>query len=179
MKSKTGYANVKDTIIPLYPRKRVRPLCEEAVSGEILVADTTSLRGVHGIISVTADKLTTGMGMRDNYARNSILQTATHPTIKFTIDSVSQLTKAHGDTLRGNAYGVFSLHGVDRPMSATLKTWHEAGGLRVQAKFMVKASDLIDVYRMSKYSLGLGVGNSIWEELHMGVDVVLRPAAGT
>src|SRR6185503_20584350 len=40
MRSKTGYANVKDTIIPLYPRRRARSLCEPAVSGSVTLADT-------------------------------------------------------------------------------------------------------------------------------------------
>ncbi len=177
MRSKTGYAAILDTIIPLYPRRRARPLCEEAVSGEITATDTTAWQGVHGFISVRADALTTGLDMRDTYARKSILNTASYPTIRFDIDSVAQLQKVRGDTLKGFVYGKFTLHGVAEPVSADLRTWREAGGRRVKAHFMVPAEDMTGKYGMSKMSLGLGVGGTVWKELHMGVDVVLVTAA--
>jgi hypothetical protein len=175
MRSKTGYANVKDTIIPLYPRRKARSLCEPAVSGSVTLADTAQLTDVKGTIVLQAEKLTTGLDMRDRYAKESILNTKTYPTITFKIDSLSHLTKARGDTLVGQAYGVFELHGITRPMSAAIKTWHEPAGRRVSAKFMVPAGDMTEVYHMSKYSLGLGVGGVVWQELWLGVDVILKP----
>jgi polyisoprenoid-binding protein YceI len=131
MRSKTGYANVKDTIIPLYPRRKARALCDPAVTGTVTAKDTTQWNDVKGSITVQADKLTTGLDMRDRYARESILNTRAYPTIKFTIDSLSHLTKARGDTLVGQAYGVFELHGITRPMNAAIKTWREPMGRRV------------------------------------------------
>ena len=177
MRSKTGYANVKDTIIPLYPRRRARALCEQAVSGNLTATDTTNWTGIRGSITVQANKLTTGMAMRDKYARESILNTAAYPTIKFTIDSISPLAKARrGENLEGTVYGVLELHGVSRPIEAPVKTWRDPAGRRVTTKFMIPAGDMVDVYRMSKYSLGLGVGGTVWEELWVGVDVILKPA---
>lgn len=174
MRSKTGYAAVKDTIIPLFPRRRARPLCDEAVSGTLTASDTMSWSGVQGKIVVEAAKLRTGTEMRDRYARQSILNTAAYPTITFTIDSTSPLTPGRGNVMQGTVYGTFELHGVQRPISAPFKTWHETVGRRVTAQFMIPAQEMIDVYRMSKYSLGLGVGATVWEELWVGIDVVLN-----
>jgi len=176
MRSKTGYANVKDTIIPLYPRRRARAVCDQAVSGNLVANDTTKWSGIHGTITVDANKLTTGMAMRDKYARESILNTGSFPTVKFKIDSIGPLTKVRGDTMQGTVYGILELHGVSQPMKSPVKTWRDPMGRRVTAKFMIPAGDMIDVYRMSKYSLGLGVGGTVWEELWLGVDVILKPA---
>ena len=168
--------------IPLYPRRRVRPVCSEAVSGEITV-DTVNWSSAKGTVTVKADQITTGTDMRDNYAKKSILTTANYPDIKFTVDSLGPMvmkTSARGDTLRGNVYGTFELRGVSQPMVAKARTTHEAGGLRVRAQFMINTKDMIEVYKMSKMALGLGVGQTIWEELHMGVDILLKdPATAT
>jgi len=40
---------------------------------------------------------------------------------------------------------------------------------------LIPAEDMIEVYHMSKYSLGLGVGQTVWDELWLGIDVILRP----
>jgi len=175
MRSKTGYANVKDTIIPLYPRRRARALCEEAVSGEITANDTVNWSGIKGTVTVLADKITTGLDMRDNYARHSILNTGAYPTIKYVIDSVGPFTKSRRDTLNTTIYGTITLHGVSRPLLAPAKLWHDAGAFRVSAKMLVPAEDMIEVYHMSKYSLGLGVGQTVWDELWLGIDVIMTP----
>lgn len=175
MRSTKGHAAVKDTIIPLFPRRRVRSVCTQAVSGEVTAADTVTWRGVRGLITVQAEHLITGLDMRDEYARKAILQTSLFPEITFAIDSLGP-TQAKGDTLRGNVLGTFTARGSPRPMNARLKAWHEGGGLRVQAQFFVPAHDLVEVYGLSKLVLGIGAAGTLWDELHMGVDVVLVPA---
>ncbi len=177
----TGHSNqlVDSTEIPLYPRRRVRPVCSEAVTGEVAI-DTVSWTTAQGNVTVRADELLTGSDMRDNYAKKSILQTAAYPRISFSIDSLGptqKKTSAKGDTLRTTVYGTFDLRNVRHPMVAHAITTHEAGGIRVRAKFMMPAKDMVEVYGMSKMSLGLGVGQTVWEELWMGVDVLLKPAA--
>ncbi|MSR07697.1 MAG: hypothetical protein EXR93_11620 [Gemmatimonadetes bacterium] len=174
----TGHSSklVDSSSIPLYPRRRVRPLCNEAVSGDVTI-DTLNWSTARGTVTVKADQLTTGTDMRDNYAKKSILTTSNYPDIKFTIDSLGPMTKkvsVKGDTLRGDVFGTFELRGVKHPMKASARTTHEAGGLRVRAKFMMGTRDMVEVYNMSKVSLGLGVVQSIWEELWMGVDVLLK-----
>lgn len=175
MRSSKGHAAVKDTVIPLYPRRRVRSICTQAVSGEITAADTVTWRGVRGLITVRADELVTGLDMRDEYARKAILQTSQFPEITFAIDSLGSL-QTKGDTLRGNALGTFTTRGFPQPMNAQLKAWHEGGGLRVQARFFMSAHDLPEKYGISKLVLGIGAAGTLWDELHMGVDVVLVPA---
>ena len=161
--------------IPNHPRPNAVAVCSPAVRGEIVTADTTSWRGVHGLIVIRADALQTGLDMRDSYARKRVLQTDSYPDIRYEIDSVSNLQK--GDTLQGDAFGTFELHGVRQPVTIPIKAWREPLGLRVTGQFHFPAPDLIDVYRMSKYPLSLGVGMKIWEQMHMGIDLILvQPA---
>jgi hypothetical protein len=172
---KQGYAAVSDTTnVPLYPRYEPLPLCTEAVEGEILAADTVRWRGVRGEVKVRAEALVTGEERRDAFARDAILQASRYPEIRFSIDSLVNVTR-QADTVRGTAVGVFSLRGVSKPMTAAIRAWPEAGGLRVLAKFAIPAPELTEDYGLSRFALGLGVTTRIWYHLFMGVDVVLRP----
>jgi hypothetical protein len=177
-KSKTGYAGVLDTIIPLYPRPVAQAVCVPAVSGEIEAADTIAWRGVHGHIAVDASKLTSGMPSRDSYAQHSLLQTSSFPSIEFDIDSVTALER-HGDTLAATAIGVFQLRGVREPVAVPVRVWHEALGLRVTGQSQFPAMELIDTYKMSRVGLGLGVASHVWKKLHWGLDAILVPAGAT
>jgi polyisoprenoid-binding protein YceI len=176
--SKTGFANTSDTInVPLYPRHKVRSVCAEAVHGQVLAPESGSWRGARAQVTVQADALITGENMRDAFARKAVLETMRYPEIQFTLDSVGAVTQ-HGDTLHATAYGRFALHGVTKPVSAAVRGWPEAGGMRMLAKFHVPAESLIDDYGMSSYALGLGVGTKIWYDLFMGVDLLLRREGG-
>jgi len=174
--SKYGYAAVADTInVPLYPRWKAAPICTaEAVQGHVRVADTARWQGVSGEVVVRGDALITGHKERDDYTHGAILQTDRYPEILFIIDSVVNVTR-QADSLRGTAVGLFTLRHVATPMTAAVQAWPEAGGLRVLAKFRVPAPSLIREYGLSRFALGLGVGAHIWQDLFMGVDLVLRP----
>jgi hypothetical protein len=78
------------------------------------------------------------------------------------------------DTLRGKAFGVFSLHGERRPLTADVRAWPEAGGLRVLGRFRIPAPDMVKEYGLSSFALGLGVGVRVWQDLFMGVDLLLH-----
>jgi polyisoprenoid-binding protein YceI len=176
---RTGYAAVRDTIVPLYPRRKVRSVCEEGgVTGQVSAADVTTWRGLRGQISIRGDHLTSGLKIRDAYT-DDLLDVQKFPEIKFRIDSVSAVQP--GDTTRATVVGVFMLHGVETPMSVPVRAWKEAGGLRVLGKFDIAALDLIEVYNLSKWKLGLGVQTNIWQTLHLGFDVLLResPSSGS
>ena len=174
---KHGYAAVSDTsIVPVYPRKAVLPLCSEAVEGEVVVADTVRWQGVSGEVIVRAEALITGEERRDAYTRQAIFQIERYPEIRFFIDSIVNVTE-QADTLRGTVVGRFNVHGVTKPMTAAVRAWHETRGLRVLAKFRVDAQDLTEQYGFSRFALGLGVVTRIWQDLFMGVDLVLRPQA--
>lgn len=163
-----------DTRIPLFPRFRVRPLCRSAVRGEVTVQDTLRWRGVRGRVSVIADSLFTGLAMRDKYERRAVLETGRYPELTFTIDSLVDVLP--GDTIRAVAIGTFEAHGVARPTRAAVTAWREPAGLRVRAQFEFPASALIDEFGMDKWALGLGVTLKRWKTVHVGVDVILRPA---
>lgn len=165
-----------DTInVPLYPRYEPNDVCTEAVDASVAVADTARWRGITGTVVVQAESLITGQDQRDKYTHGKILETARHPEIRFAIDSVVDVARGT-DTLRGVAVGVLTLHGVEKVMRGRVEVWPEAGGLRVLGRFRIPARAVVDDYGMSRVALGLGVGFRIWQDLFMGVDLLMRRA---
>lgn len=172
---KTSAAGLSDPRIPLFPREIVHANCRTAVRGEVTAGDTVRWRGVRGSVTVIADSLFTGLGFRDAFGRRAVLETGRYPTITFTIDSLADVQP--GDTLRAVALGTFELRGVRRATRAPLVAWREPTGLRVRAQFSMPALALTDEFKMSKMALGMGVVMRRWNTVHMGVDIILRPAA--
>jgi hypothetical protein len=174
-KNYVRYSNTLEKVIPLFPRGPVTAVCpERAVEGEFVAGDTVNFRGVSGQVNVRAGSLITGLRMRDEFASKSVLQSNKYTFIRFRVDSLSSVQR--GDTTQANAVGTLQLHGVDRPLTVPVKIWREAGGWRVVGQWEMPATDMVEVYKMSKFALGLGVGTGVWKKLHMGVDVVLKPA---
>jgi polyisoprenoid-binding protein YceI len=170
---RTGYANVDDTVhVPLYPRGTVYPVCMEAVRGEVVVPDTVHWRGVAGTVAVQGAALVTGEAMRD-VMMHQVMGTMSFPEIEFDLDSLVGMTK-QADTLRGSAVGTLTVRGVPRPISAALKVFSDAGGMRVLAKWRIPATALLDITPKLHY-LGLGVNTNIWHDFFMGADLVFRP----
>jgi polyisoprenoid-binding protein YceI len=148
------------------------------VHAVVELSDTSALKLVSAQVSVLADSLVTGLDMRDTYARRMVLNTKQFPAIRFTVDSVTSIIP--GDTLKATAVGSFELRGVRQPMKSPVKVWREGGGIRVQSHFSIPAKSLIDVYGMSAMALGMGVRMGQWENVHMGVDMLLiRGPAGS
>ena len=161
--------------IPLLPRGRVRPVCAHAaIHGEIVTLDTLTWAGAHGDVSVDASALTQGETIDDNYAHATVMQVTKYPEITLHVDSIIDATRS-GDTIHAVAVGMFALHGVAAPLSVHVRAWHEAGGIRVKARWFIPAHDLVDVYHISAMALGFGVGTFIWRDFFMGVDLVMRP----
>ena len=170
-----GFNTRSDTInVPLYPRRRVRFICAEAVQGQFSLPDTVRWQGAHGQLVVDPKQIVTGEAMRDHYEQNSILGVAVYRDIKYTLDSVVNLVR-RGDTLRGTAVGTWELRSVTRPLSVPFRAYPEAGGMRVLAKFGIPVKSLVDDYGVWKRNLGLGVMMGIWKNLFMGVDLLVRP----
>ena len=173
--AKHGDAGISDTtIIPLYPRRRVRPVCAEAVTAAVTVNDTTNWSGVTGDVSVKVEGLVTGEDNRDEYAREKILQVVQYPEVSYHIDSVTQV-RISKDTVRAYGYGTLTLKGVKQPnVVSNLRFWPEEGGMRVLGKLRFDATDLTSVYGISSFALGLGVGVRVWEHVYLGVDLLMR-----
>ena len=168
---------VSDTVhVPIYPRHRARAVCTEAVAGQVVLPDTVTWRGAHGQVTVKAEALVTGLAIRDNFARSNVLETTRYPDARFTLDSLVDVTR-RADTVRGTAVGKVLLHGVEKPTRAAFRAWPELGGTRVLAKLRVSAKDMTQVFQLSYAALGLGVATNIWQNLFMGVDMVLRREA--
>jgi hypothetical protein len=174
LQKRFGYAAMMDTIIPLYPRRRVRAVCPEGVKAELTVRDTARWQGVQGKVTIAAEKVMTGLSMRDAFYRG-VLETDRFREITYQIDSVVSVVP--GDTLKGVAVGQLTLHGVTQPHRVPIMAWREGSGLRVQGKLMVPSNDMTEVYGLSKMRLGLG--GMVWKELHMGLDLVLVKTGGS
>jgi hypothetical protein len=169
-------SGVKDDRIPMFPRKRVRYVCKPAVAAVVEVRDTADLATlVSANVSVLADSLITGLDMRDTYARKKVLETRQYPAIRFTVDSLTEVVP--GDTMKAIAIGTFEAPGVRTPMKSPIKVWREGGGIRVQSHFSFPASHLHSVFNMNPLALGMGVRMMEWNELHMGVDMLLMRGA--
>lgn len=175
---KTAEAGVADTRIPLYPRSRIRYVCSQAVFGQFDVSDPTTWKVSGGKITIFPDSLITGLDMRDSYSRKQVFQTRQFPSIQFTIDSLANRQMV-GDTLKALAVGTFDMHGVQKKMSVPLKAWPDGGGLRVQAQAEFPAKDLTREWQFNQNALGMGVTLGMWREVHFGVDVLMKKAAGT
>jgi hypothetical protein len=170
-------AGISDTInVPLYPRYEARDICGDAVRGTVVAPDTATWRGVRGEFVVRANALVTGMRQRDEFAHR-ILETEKYPDLRFVLDSLTDVRRV-GDSLAGTAFGVLTVHGVAQPMRASVTAFSEGGGLRVLAKMRTPARDLVREYGLSTVALGLGIGVRIWQDLFMGVDLLLREEPG-
>lgn len=166
-----------DTInVPRYPRPEARDVCGEAVRGEITAQDTVAWRGVRGQIVVQLDRLITGQVQRDDYARESVLETQRYPEARFTIDSLLDVVQ-QGDTVAASAPGVLALHGAEQPMTALVRFWPEGDGLRVLARLRMPAIAMVKDFGLSSHALGLGVGVRVWQDLFLGVDLLVRAVA--
>ena len=142
------------------------------VRGEIAVPDTVHWRGVRGSIAVKGDALITGEAMRD-VLMHQVMQTSSFPEIVFTVDSLTN-SRQDRDTLRATAVGSLTVRGIVTPTTAQVRAFHDAGGMRVLAKFRMPATALLELTPRI-HGLGLGVSTNIWHDLFMGTDMVLRP----
>lgn len=165
----------EDTVhIPLLQRIRVRPVCTEAVHGQIMSPDTTTWGDTQGRVVVDAAALVSGEKQRDEFTRTSVLETEKYPQIVFNIDEVMDVTHA-GDSTRALAVGELMLHGKSTPIAVHLLAWHEDGMLRVRGRWFMTANELWSKYGISKQAMALGVGMGVWKQLWMGFDLALRP----
>jgi hypothetical protein len=162
--------------VPLYPRLTAEPLCREAVTGHIERPDTSGWSAIHGEVVVAMDSVEMGSTMRDRFAYSTVFQTGRYPTVGYRIDSLMDLSN-EGDTLVGTVSGVVTIRGVNLPLPAALQAWPDSGGMRVRAKLRLPAHLLEDDFGVSRIALSLGVGANLWEDLFMGVDLILRPEA--
>jgi hypothetical protein len=163
-----------DTVhIPLTVRIRPRPVCAEAVHGQLMAADTATWQGLQGKIVVVAAALVSGLKDRDAYARDKVLEVDKYPQIAFTIDKLVGV-KPKGDSVTAIAVGTLSLHGTTTPMTIPIIAWHEDGALRVRGRWFMHADEMVSKYGISQQAMAMGVGMGIWQQLWMGVDLVLR-----
>ena len=170
----TGDASVDDTVhVPLFPRIRVYQNCGEVVRGEVVAPDTVHWRGMLGSILVKGEAFVTGESMRD-LMMHQVMQTSQFPDIVFSLDSLTNLHR-RGDTLTGSAVGILTFRDQKYPVVAVVKSYADAGGMRVTGKWRFPATDL-KVMAPKLHYMGLGVNTNIWHDFFMGFDIVFVPA---
>lgn len=169
-----GHSAEADTIVPLYPRQhRVFSICPEAVKGEVAIPDMSRLEQARGTIIIDPGALVTGLNMRDDYARSRVLETSRYPEVRFEIERLEAVQP--GDTTTANAVGTLVLRGVRKPVQIPIQFWQHGDGLRVKGQFPLDADELTETFGVSNFALGLGVGQKVWETIHLGLDVILHP----
>src|SRR4029077_3587086 len=138
---------------------------------EVVVADTVHWGGVRGTVAVRGDSLISGQAMRD-VAMHRVMETTQFPEVQFTLDSLVGLA-TQGDTLFGRAVGTLTLRGVPTPTTARVKVFHDAGKMRVLAKWRVPVLTLLKLAPRLEY---VSLANTkIWKDFFMGADLLLRP----
>ena len=172
----TGFANVDDTInVPLYPRDEVEAVCSEAVQGEVTLPDTVTWRGAHADVSVLADALISGEAMRD-LLMHQVLESTRFPRIRFTLDSIVGMKKGE-DGLVGSAIGTLTVRDVVEQITASVKVFPDAGGMRVLARWRVPSDTLVKRFIPKLRTYGLGANTNLWHDFFMGADLVFLSEA--
>lgn len=170
-----------ETKIPLFPRRTVRPNCTQAVSGTFTATDPTRWTNFRGKVIMRPDSIDTGANFRNDFARKYVYSTNKHPTVEFTIDSLTSVV-VRADTVHAVAVGTFQLRGVTKPSRVQVTGVKEPAGLRVRGMFAMPASELRDHFGVSQWAMGAGIGLKLWDTLFMGFDLIMVPAnasAGT
>jgi hypothetical protein len=158
--------------VPLFPRDEVEAVCSPAVQGEVFLPDTVHWRGAHGTVTAQAEGLVSGQAMRD-VLMHQVMETKTFPQISFTLDSLVGMRK-QDDALVGSMLGTLTLRGVAEPITASVRVFPEAGGMRVLAKWHITADTLTHKFIPKVRIYGLGGNTNIWHDFFMGADLVFR-----
>jgi len=150
------------------PMEEIKGTADEV--GGTLTFDPRKPASLKGTITAQVASMKSGNGMRDEHIRgDQWLNAAQHPTISFTIASVSAL-RANGGQLAGQATGNFTMHGVTKQITipftlqyidGSAKTRERAPGdlIMVTANFNIALKDFN--VAGSKGVVGSKVGETI------------------
>jgi polyisoprenoid-binding protein YceI len=146
-------------------------------AAEMDLPDTVTWQGAHGSVSVNADGIVSGQGMRD-MLMHQVLETQSFPRITFTLDSLVGFTK-EPDAIVGSAIGILHIRGIEQPIVASLRVFPDVGGMRVLAKWRWTADTLSHKIVPKVRIYGLGSNTNIWHDFFMGADLIfVREEAG-
>ena len=171
---KVKTTNVSAGAFPLFPRDTVRANCRTAVRGAFTTQDAKRFNEMKGTVIATMDSITNGSDSRDLFAKKYIYSSATYPTVKFTVDSLTNI-RFSGDTVNAVAVGTFELRGVASHTRVQVQGVQEPEGLRVRGMWAMAAKELQERYNISRAVLSMGVGAKLWDTLYMGFDLILAP----
>jgi polyisoprenoid-binding protein YceI len=103
--------------------------------------DPNDLSKVSGSVSVDLTKLETGIGLRDQHAKDA-LGVELQPKAVFTINNITGLKiLPQGIKSKATAVGTFSLHGVKHSLQAPLTLIHDGTHIAVEAMLEIALSD--------------------------------------
>jgi polyisoprenoid-binding protein YceI len=133
------------------------------------VTGTLSLAGknVSGDLTFPVDTLNTGVGLRDKHMKDEFLETQKFPQARLVLKSV-QLNgdpTADGFSQKQVPFtGVFTVHGVSRPLTGVIDVATSGGKTTGDAQFTVKMSEY--GFREAKY-LGMSVNDEVQVRSHI------------
>jgi polyisoprenoid-binding protein YceI len=103
--------------------------------------DPNDLSKVSGSVSVDLTKLETGIGLRDQHAKNA-LGVELQPKAVFTINNLTGLkVLAQGIKSKATVNGTFSLHGVKHSLQAPVTLMYDGTQVAVEAMLEIALSD--------------------------------------
>lgn len=125
--------NFRVTLIPV-------PGTVKAVTAKVNF-DPKNLSSINGIVTVDLTKLETGIGLRDEHARNA-LDAEHFPNATFKIKSLKGLqTLEANKAYKATAIGDFSLKGVTKALEAPIELKFDGKNLNVSTAFNVAIAD--------------------------------------
>ncbi|MHB8579274.1 MAG: YceI family protein [Ignavibacteriaceae bacterium] len=112
----------------------------DAIDGKIVLGSRNSLKQSSVELIVLLDSLDTGNGLRNSHMLDSYLETKKYPTAKFSGQIISL------DSLSSSEYhiktsGVFTLHGVSKPMTVEGNLFSYGKLLKLESTFFIELSD--------------------------------------
>jgi polyisoprenoid-binding protein YceI len=125
--------NFRVTLIPV-------PGTVKAVSAKINF-DSKNLSAINGTVEVDLNKLETGIGLRDQHAKDA-LGAEKFPKAIFKIKSLKGLTTLGANkNYKATAVGDFTLKGVTKPLEAPIELRFDGKNIKVSTAFDVVIAD--------------------------------------
>jgi polyisoprenoid-binding protein YceI len=118
------------------------------IEGRFSVDPEHAEGGITGLLRVDLRTLKTGIDTRDGHMRERNLHTDKYPYAFFEVDSVQGIPvrMESGVTHVGAVYGWFYIHGVRRPLEASIEVTRSAGSGREKMSIRTKFQLNLDKY---------------------------------
>lgn len=114
---------------------------------------------VSGTSTLKLDSLTTGISLRDKHMKDNYLEVSKFPESQFTYKKLSLPSQLQGEKIPFE--GTLKLHGIEKPISGTVKINKQDSGLRLEHEFKIKTGEF-------------GISTPKYMSVTMGDEVVVQ-----